>query len=143
VPEANAEQRYFTGEMANQVDADSGFTRGAGPGGDYNAVRPHRLHIGYRNLVIAADLNLSSQFPKVLNQVIGKRIVVIQHENQERSLSSIGYLYGYLYRLPQSRHSARTGGPLSVKTKSSSDRRIEAYLHDGGIDRNVVIHDIE
>src|SRR5258708_1922178 len=86
--QTNAEHRYFAGEVADQVDADSSFMRRARARRNHDALRAHRLGIGYRNLIVAANLDLGSQFAEILDQVIGKRIVVIEYEDQASSPSS-------------------------------------------------------
>jgi len=41
----------------------------------------HRLHLFRRQLVIAPHHHLSAQLAHVLHQVVGKRVVVVQHEH--------------------------------------------------------------
>src|SRR3982074_1417338 len=62
--------------------------RRAWTGRDHDALRPHRFRLGYRNLIVAANLDLRSQFAEILDQVIGERIVVTEYEDQAASPSS-------------------------------------------------------
>jgi hypothetical protein len=81
VSEAYAKQRYLAGKMPDQRNADPGFLRRAGPGRNQDALWPHGFDGGDRHLVVAANLDLSAQFAKILDQVVGKRIVVVEHED--------------------------------------------------------------
>ena len=88
MPEANTEHRHFSREATNQFDADTRLGRSARPRRNHDAVRLHLSHIGDRDLVIAAHLNLFPQFADILNQVVSERIVVVENEDQEsRSFS--------------------------------------------------------
>ena len=87
VSETDAEQRHIVlvlvlaREMADQFDADAGFLRSTGSGGNDDALRVHRLDLADGHFVVAANLNLGAQFAKVLDEVIGERIVVIEDED--------------------------------------------------------------
>jgi hypothetical protein len=67
--------------MADQFDADAGFLRSTGSGGNDDALGAHRLDLSDGHLVVAANLNLGAQFAKVLDEVISERIVVIEDED--------------------------------------------------------------
>ena len=51
--------------------------------GEYDPLRLHGLDIGDLELVVAANLNLGAEFPEILNQVVGERIVVVENEDHE------------------------------------------------------------
>jgi len=69
-------------EVANEIDADSGLLRRAWTGRNDNAVRLHYLNVGDCNLIVPANLNLGAEFPEILNEVVGKRIVIVENEDQ-------------------------------------------------------------
>ena len=81
--QADAENRNFAGEVPDQIDADAGVLRRARTRRDHDALRLHGLDLGNCDLVVAANLDLRAQFPEVLNQVVGKGIVVVENENHE------------------------------------------------------------
>ena len=91
VSKANSEQRHFAlifitivapgRKMADQFDADAGLLRSAWSGGDDNSLGVHRLDLLNANFVIAADLDLSTEFAQVLDKVVGKRIVIVEDED--------------------------------------------------------------
>jgi len=82
VSEADAENRNLAREVANEIDADSGLLRRAWTGRNDNAVRLHYLNVGDCNLIVPANLNLGAEFPEILNEVVGKRIVIVENEDQ-------------------------------------------------------------
>src|SRR5512147_478390 len=81
VTQTYSEQRHFPGEVANQFDADAGFSRRAGTGRDHNFLWSHGFDFRDGYLVVATNLNLSAQFPDVLDEVVGKRVVVVENED--------------------------------------------------------------
>ena len=89
--QANPQQRHLARKMADQLDADSGFLRRARAGREHDPFRVHRLHLGGRHLVIAAHLDLRTQFAQILHQVVGERIVIVEDENHklDRRVSSL------------------------------------------------------
>ena len=70
--------------MANQIDADAGILRSAWTGRDDDALRLHCLDLGNGNLIVAANFDLRAEFPEILNQVVSKRIVVVENEDHWR-----------------------------------------------------------
>src|SRR5208337_3943759 len=68
-------------EVADQIDADAGILRSAGARRKYDTLRLQGLDIGDRELVVTANLNLGAEFPEILNQVIGKGIVVVENKD--------------------------------------------------------------
>jgi hypothetical protein len=80
--EAYAQHWNPSREVANQFDADAGLAGRAGSGRNDNAFWTHRFYLLHRDLVVAADFNFLTQFADVLDQVVGKGIVVIEYENQ-------------------------------------------------------------
>ena len=60
VSEADAEDRNFSGEVADESDADARLMRRAGAGRDDDPRRAHFLDLAHRNLIVAADFDLGS-----------------------------------------------------------------------------------
>src|SRR5579863_2012839 len=89
--QADTEQRGLAGKVADQFDADAGFVRRARPWRDDDPVWLHRLDLVYRDLVVAAHLDLLAQFTNVLNQVVGERIVVVEDEYHRNPLLRSAY----------------------------------------------------
>jgi len=56
--EADAENWYLSGELADDVDANAGILRFAGAGGDHDTLRFLGGDLIERNLVVAADFEL-------------------------------------------------------------------------------------
>jgi hypothetical protein len=79
--QADSEHGDFAGKVPDECDADSGFLRGAGAGREENALRVHGFDFHYGELVVAADYHLGSQFPQILDEVIGEGIVVVEDED--------------------------------------------------------------
>ena len=86
--QADAQDWKLAGEVANQVDADAGFVRGAGSGGDHDVVGLQRVDFVNRDLVVAADLDLRTQFAQILHKVVGERVVVVEDEDHVSCLDS-------------------------------------------------------
>src|SRR5579863_5379022 len=80
--EADSAQRDFSGEVANQFDADARLLRRAGAGRDDDLFRAHVFDLADRDLIVAANLNFGAQFSEVLHQVVGEGIVVVEYEDQ-------------------------------------------------------------
>src|SRR6266404_1194759 len=81
VAETNAEDRKFSSEAANQINADAGILWSARPGRNHDAFRLAARDFLNRNFVIAMYFDVAAQLAKVLRQVIGERIVVIEQQN--------------------------------------------------------------
>jgi hypothetical protein len=60
--------------------------RRARPRRDHDSLRSQSLNLAYRHLIIAANLDFGAQLADVLHQVVGKRIVIIEYENQAAAL---------------------------------------------------------
>jgi len=79
--QANAEQWDSPREVADELDADAGFLRSAGAGRDHDPLGTEPFDFLYRNLVVPPHLDLRAQFSQILDQVVGKRIVVVEDED--------------------------------------------------------------
>jgi hypothetical protein len=79
--EANAEDRNFAGHVADEADGDAGFVRRTGTRRKDDALGCQGFNFFGRELVIAADDNVSAEFTDVLDEVEGEGIVVVENEN--------------------------------------------------------------
>src|SRR5579871_370370 len=70
--------------MADQIDTDAGLLGCAGPRGNQNPIGIQALDFFWSYLIVTANLDLYAQFTEILDEVIGKRIVVIQDEDHVR-----------------------------------------------------------
>jgi hypothetical protein len=82
VSQAYAENRHPSSKVTHQINADAGFVGRARAGGDDNLCGTHVLDLSQGDLVIATNFDLRAQFPKILNQVVGKGVVVVEYEDQ-------------------------------------------------------------
>src|SRR5581483_3037978 len=87
--QAHTEERSFPGKVPDQFDTDAGFMRSTRSGRHNDALRTHRLHLSYRDLIISPDLNLLAQFTDILDKVVGEGIVVVENENQAAKLLAL------------------------------------------------------
>src|SRR5579872_6681506 len=81
VSEAHSQHWNLTGEMADQLDADSCLMRRTRAGRDHNSLRTQAFDLADGHLIVAANLDLGSQLADVLHQVVGERIVVVEYKN--------------------------------------------------------------
>src|SRR5271166_136278 len=79
--ETDAENRDFSCEVFDDVDADARLVRRAGTGRDDDAFRGELLDLFQCGPVVAAHHDFMPHFPDVLHQVVGKRIVVVQDKD--------------------------------------------------------------
>src|SRR4051794_4325523 len=80
VTEAHAQQRYLAGETLDERHGYAGFVRGARPRRDDDAIRAKRRNLVEADLVVATDDDLLPKLAEILDEVVGKRIVVVDHE---------------------------------------------------------------
>jgi len=81
--QANAEDRQLAGKALDGADRDAGLGRRARTGRDHEAVDALADPFGdfvERDLVIAGDLHVGAQFTQVLDDVVGKAVVVVDHQ---------------------------------------------------------------
>jgi hypothetical protein len=100
--------------MADQFDADAGFPRRAGSGRYDDTFRMHRLDLFDGHFVVAANLNPSAQFAQVLDEVVSKRIVVIEDEDHVSIVA-----------VARSRVLSLTGWPLIAMLTGDFDRPLK------------------
>src|SRR6185503_12114462 len=88
VPEADAQDRDFSGERLDERHRNSRLVWRARPRGHDNLRRLEFFDALERDLVVAVHLHLLAEFAQVLHQVVGERIVVIQHQQHGSPQSS-------------------------------------------------------
>jgi hypothetical protein len=76
---ADTEDRIAAGELHDRLDRDAGFPRGAGARRNHDLVRRQALDVFDRDLVVTHDRHVRSQFAEILHQVVGERIVIVDH----------------------------------------------------------------
>ena len=100
MPQADAKDGHFARHVANQRHQNPRLTGCTGAGREQNAVGAQRLHLFYRQLIVAANLHLGAQFSQVLHEVVGKRIVVVEHkDHSEVQCSACGFGRRIILRL--------------------------------------------
>ncbi|MNC08203.1 hypothetical protein D3C75_557830 [compost metagenome] len=80
VAEADAKNRKFAGEMLDRFNRDAGFGRGARTGGHNDAFRVEGFDFSDGQFIVAHDFNLGAELAQVLHNVVGKGVVVIDHQ---------------------------------------------------------------
>ena len=78
--QADAQHRHRPGEFAQDRNGDAGFGRSARTGRNHDRVGLQRASAGDIDRVVALDDNFDTEFTEVLHQVVGKRIVVVDHQ---------------------------------------------------------------
>src|SRR5690606_34670942 len=82
VPQADPEQGLAgIGAGGDEVEADPRLVGRAGPRRDQEALRAARQRLPRRDCVIAYDIDLSTQFHQVMDQVEGEAVVVVDDED--------------------------------------------------------------
>jgi len=78
--EADAEDGDFAGHVTDERHQNAGLARRAGTGREQDAVGAECFDLLNGQLVVAMDFHLGTQFSKVLDEVVGKGIVVVENE---------------------------------------------------------------
>src|SRR4051812_35922767 len=77
----DAEYRGRLMKVADGIFRDSGIGRSPGPRRDHDTIGFEPLHLLESDLVIAIDADIFTELSKILNKVVGERIVVIDDKN--------------------------------------------------------------
>ncbi len=78
VAQAHAEHRQLAfGGAADQIKTNAGIIGNARPRRNHDGFRRHGERFIDADDVVSPDLNLDPQFAKIVNQVVGEAIVVI------------------------------------------------------------------
>ena len=75
--EAHAEHRDPAHGGAHQIDADAGAVWIARPGRQHDAVGIQRQRLIHRDGVVAPHLGLGAEFAKIMHQVVGEAVVIV------------------------------------------------------------------
>ncbi len=82
VPEADAERGDpRLGEAAHDLERDAGLVRRARAGRDDDAVGRAFEQLVDAGLVVAHDVELRPELAEVLDEVVGERVVVVDHQH--------------------------------------------------------------
>ena len=92
VAQADAKDRQLAGEMQDGFDGHARFGRRARAGRNDDALGLERLDLGDGQLVIANDVDVGTQLAQVLHHVVGKGIVVVDHQ-QHFSFNPLIYCF--------------------------------------------------
>src|ERR1700726_4690938 len=77
--EADAENRDLAGHLAQNLQRDASFRRRTWSRRDNDCIGAQCAHAGDVDRVVAPYRDLSAELTEVLHEVVGKRIVVIYH----------------------------------------------------------------
>ena len=80
VAQAHAQDRLLAGEGLDDGHRDAGLGRRARAGRHADAVGVERGDLFQGDLVVARHAHVLAQFTEVLDQVVGKRVVVVDHQ---------------------------------------------------------------
>src|SRR3989337_3190273 len=78
--ETHAEYRNLSCKCLYHIYRHPCLFRVAGPRRYYYPIRFKSPYLLYRNLVITIHPHILAQFTKILNKVVGKRVIVVNHE---------------------------------------------------------------
>src|SRR6056297_2651899 len=80
--ETDAQHGHFRPEVRDDFFGEPRFRRRAGTGGNYDTFRVQSFYLVDRDLIVPSDANVERRidFPRPWDEVIGKRIVVIENE---------------------------------------------------------------
>src|SRR3984885_13264866 len=81
--EADAENGNFSGETLDERHTDTSFLGSTGTGRDKNTFGTQGGDFVQRDLVVAANFELLTHLAKILGEVVGERIVVIEEEDHD------------------------------------------------------------
>jgi hypothetical protein len=87
--EADAEQGNPAGKLANRRQRDAGLRRRAGPGEMTSKAGFRRAISAIADGIVAEDPDFLPQLAKILHEVVGKGVVVVDHQQHAASLSSL------------------------------------------------------
>src|SRR5579885_201976 len=85
--EADAEDRQLRRKLTQDRHRDAGFFRRARAGRDHNRVGSERARTSNVDRIVAPDDDFGSQLAEVLDEVVGKRVVVVDHQQPDFSIA--------------------------------------------------------
>jgi hypothetical protein len=81
MPQADAQHRRHLAQLLDHPHRHARLLRPAGPGRDDDAFRLGRGDFVHRHHVVAHHLHVGAELAEILNQVVGKRVVVVDDEH--------------------------------------------------------------
>ena len=81
MPEAHAQDRRRLAETSNHGHRDAGLLGPSRSGRNHNVVGLGRGHRVERHRIVAHHLDHGTEFAKVLDQVVGERVVVVDDDD--------------------------------------------------------------
>src|SRR5215813_7609724 len=79
VSQTDAEHRFLSGKIFQEINADAGLLRSAWAGGNHNMGRLEPLDFLACDLVVTPHFYFLTHFTKVLHQVVGEGVVIIEN----------------------------------------------------------------
>ncbi len=96
VAKANTQNRLLGFKGLDDSQRDPRLIRGPRPRRDHNSFRVQLGDSSNIDLVIPENFDVLSQFAQVLDKIVGKGIVIIDHQNHFRtSKPSLGHFHGF------------------------------------------------
>src|SRR5438034_624053 len=86
--EANTENGKLLDEVANEGNAHARVGGRAGPGRYDDRLRIESLDLLEGQLVVPVDNGLRPKLAQILDQVVGERVVVVEHKNHDVNLKA-------------------------------------------------------
>ncbi|OIQ81222.1 hypothetical protein GALL_370030 [mine drainage metagenome] len=83
VTKADTENGDLAGEGVNQRHGNAGLVRRARPRRNHDMARRQFRYLFQRDLVVAKHAHVLPQFGQVLHQVVGERVVIVQHQEHK------------------------------------------------------------
>ena len=80
VTQAHAEDRQLAGKVQDGLDGHTRLGRRAGAGRNHDALRLERFDLSDGQLIVADHMDIGTQLAQVLHHVVGKGVVVIDHQ---------------------------------------------------------------
>ena len=85
MPETDAQQRRFSGIVADNREGNPRLIRRAGAWRDHDFLRRQRRYLLQRQRIVAPDQYFRPQFAEVLIQIPGERVIVIDKQDHSGS----------------------------------------------------------
>src|SRR5262249_36303680 len=85
MPETDSQNRRTGTKFANQIVADSRVVRSSGSRRNTNLLRAQLFNLAKVRLIVPLYHQLRPKLTKILNQVVSKRIVVIDNKDHKNS----------------------------------------------------------
>src|SRR4029077_14785867 len=87
VAETDAEDRHLWPGAGDQLKADAGPIRVARARRQHDGLRRLGQHLIHGDLVVAVDTRRRAQFPKEMNEVVGKAVVIVDQRQHRRRVT--------------------------------------------------------